>query len=187
MAALYGKNESTCPMSIESGATPWRQLLAKEGGRLLLFARQQTRSEADAQDVLQEAFLRIWKSKPDSAAVHPGEVYTAIRRTAVDLGRQIDRRGLREAKTVAMDQAEGVHLSWFDRKTEQDERRAALESAIRKLPGDQQEVLILKIWGNLTFDDIGKALGLSANTAASRYRYSLTTLRRILNPKQIQT
>jgi RNA polymerase sigma-70 factor (ECF subfamily) len=38
-------------------------------------------------------------------------------------------------------------------------------------------VLVLKIWGELTFAHIATQLGISPNTAASRYRYALTALR----------
>jgi RNA polymerase sigma-70 factor (ECF subfamily) len=42
---------------------------------------------------------------------------------------------------------------------------------------DQRDVLVLKIWGELTFQQIGAELRISANTAASRYRYALNALR----------
>ena len=40
----------------------WKQWFATHGSRLLLFARQQTRTSEDAEDVLQEAMLRLWRS-----------------------------------------------------------------------------------------------------------------------------
>ena len=45
--------------------------------------------------------------------------------------------------------------------------------------GDYREVITLKIWGELTFAQIGESLGIPANTAASRYRYAMTELRRL--------
>jgi RNA polymerase sigma-70 factor (ECF subfamily) len=49
---------------------------------------------------------------------------------------------------------------------------------MRVLPDNYREVLTLKIWGGLTFAEIAETLGISANTAASRYRYALTELRK---------
>jgi RNA polymerase sigma-70 factor (ECF subfamily) len=69
---------------------------------------------------------------------------------------------------------------------EQDERRMAIEAALRNLPQNQSEVLILKIWGGLTFADVAKALGISTNTAASRYRYALAKLREQLAEEPIR-
>jgi RNA polymerase sigma-70 factor (ECF subfamily) len=48
------------------------------------------------------------------------------------------------------------------------------------LPPKQREVIAMKIDGELTFAEIGAVLGVSANTAASRYRYALEKLRRSL-------
>ena len=45
-----------------------------------------------------------------------------------------------------------------------------------QLPADQREVVVLKIWAALTFTQIGEALGIPLNTAASRYRYALARL-----------
>ncbi|MEJ1974466.1 MAG: sigma-70 family RNA polymerase sigma factor [Lacunisphaera sp.] len=60
---------------------------------------------------------------------------------------------------------------------EGDERRQEIEVALQRLPDEQREVLVLKIWQELTFEQIGEVLGISPNTAASRYRYALTALR----------
>jgi RNA polymerase sigma-70 factor (ECF subfamily) len=57
----------------------------------------------------------------------------------------------------------------------------SVETALRGLPPEQREVVVLKIWGELTFAQIGDALAINPETAASRYRYGLgrlqTTLR----------
>ncbi len=50
------------------------------------------------------------------------------------------------------------------------------------LPADQRAVVHLKLWEHLTFDEIAQALDLSANTAASRYRYGIDKLREALRP-----
>jgi RNA polymerase sigma-70 factor (ECF subfamily) len=55
---------------------------------------------------------------------------------------------------------------------------------MRRLPEEQREVLALKIWGEQTFEQIGASLGVPPNTAASRYRYALKTLRRELSTVQ---
>ncbi|MCX7886907.1 MAG: sigma-70 family RNA polymerase sigma factor [Verrucomicrobiae bacterium] len=58
------------------------------------------------------------------------------------------------------------------------DRARLVEAALRELPEEQREVLILKLWGNLTFREIAETLQIPQNTAASRYRYALETLRR---------
>ena len=49
---------------------------------------------------------------------------------------------------------------------------------MERLPDEQKEVLTLKIWGGQTFDEIAKILGVSLNTAASRYRYAMEKLKK---------
>ena len=53
-----------------------------------------------------------------------------------------------------------------------------------ELPAKLKEVLTLKIWGGLTFAEIGKLLSISHNTAASRYRYALEQLQKKLKHLQ---
>jgi RNA polymerase sigma-70 factor (ECF subfamily) len=55
-----------------------------------------------------------------------------------------------------------------------------IQSAMARLPEAQREVLVLKIWGELTFDEIARELDIPLNTAASRYRYALAALRQEL-------
>ena len=50
------------------------------------------------------------------------------------------------------------------------------------MPNEQREVVVMKIWNELTFADIGTVLGISQNTAASRYRYALGALRKNFAP-----
>ena len=159
----------------------WKTWFAKHGGKLLLFARQQARYPDDAEDLLQEAFVRMWRLYGHTGEVSPGLVYRAIRRLAIDWARSLDRRKIREEK-VSLD---SPLSSSFERSLERDERNQALLRAVESLPKEQGEVLTLKIWGELTFDEIGRTLDLSLNTVASRYRYALQKLKDSV-PREIE-
>jgi RNA polymerase sigma-70 factor (ECF subfamily) len=74
----------------------------------------------------------------------------------------------------------------FETTVENDERRQTIENAIYALPSEQAEVITMKMWGELTFAQIAEAVGVSANTVASRYRYALTTLRRVLDEETVR-
>ena len=74
---------------------------------------------------------------------------------------------------------------WFKDSIEQDERSQQIEAAIQSLPDYYKEVIILKIWGDLTFEQIAETLDIPMNTAASRYRYALERLRRTLTPAKL--
>jgi RNA polymerase sigma-70 factor (ECF subfamily) len=157
----------------------WRRWIADHAPKLLLFARQSARSEADAQDLLQEAVLECWQRTAGRTPPLPLLVAT-IRRRAIDLARREDRRLNRE-QVVAVEDTQ----PWFDTSVEQREFSRMIQAAMADLPPEQREVITLKIWGGMTFAEIGQALGIPANTAASRYRYGLSELRRLT--KQVLT
>ncbi|WP_221032336.1 RNA polymerase sigma factor [Actomonas aquatica] len=150
----------------------WRAWFATYGARLLLVARQWTRSATDAEDVVQEAFVRYWRQQRELPGDPLPLLITSVRRAALDLIRRSARRERREQVHVDL-HAE----SWFEPNPEGDERANLLEEAVVQLPSEQREVLVLKIWGGLTFAEIAEQLDLSPNTAASRYRYALGGLR----------
>jgi RNA polymerase sigma-70 factor (ECF subfamily) len=152
----------------------WSNWIRDHGPRLLLLARQWTRSAADAEDVLQDAFVRFWRHQRGLPGSALALLATSIRRTAIDLARQRARREVRELAAEEMQDREPL----FERPLDGAERVAEIEEALRRLPAEQREVLVLKIWHELTFDEIGRVVGCPANTAASRYRYALENLRK---------
>ena len=153
----------------------WERWVLDHAPRLLLFARQQSRCEADAQDLVQEAVVESWQRQSNWAPPPLALVFATIRRRAADWGRREDRRATREEAA----QAE-IPPCWFDSSLEDRERNQLIQQAMLKLPEVYQQVVTLKTWGELTFAEIAEALEIPANTAASRYRYGLEELRKAL-------
>ena len=151
----------------------WKVCFSEIGPGLVLFARQWVRSATDAEDIVQEAFVRFWRRNHNVA--NRALLYATVRSIALDFIRRDSRRARREA--VAVSEAEQSVQPEFQLE---DESQQALVMALDRLPKDQREVLVMKIWNELTFAEIGQALGVSQNTAASRYRYALAALRKIL-------
>ncbi len=170
-------------MSDPSG--PWTTWLDEHGPGLLLLARQWAGCQADAEDIVQEAFVRFWPNRQgvrDPAAY----LYTCVRRAAVDWVRRRERQPAVEAggDRLALEPGE----PWFEpaARSAAGDRQAALEAALRALPDEQRQVVVMKIWGGLTFAAIGEVLGIPANTAASRHRYALAAMRRHLSEALIE-
>jgi RNA polymerase sigma-70 factor (ECF subfamily) len=170
-------------------AIDWRAWLDAHGRKLLLFARQQTRSEQDAEDVFQEALVRLLR-KVNAGEFFGGQdawmpyLYTSIRRLAIDHGRRTDRHQRREeiaGEEMLEENREEIH-PWFHGESTEEDTRTMIEEGLKDLPKKFSEVIVLKIWGGKTFGEIGGILGVSQNTAASRYRYGLERLRRKLAP-----
>ena len=152
----------------------WRQWLADHAARLLLFARQKARSEADAQDLVQEAVVEAWRRQRDGQPPPLPLVFATIHRRAIDLARSQDRRARRDLAA-----SESQPESWFDTSVEDRELQQSIQNAMSRLPETYREVIALKVWGGLTFAEIAETLSIPANTAASRYRYALAELRKM--------
>ena len=154
----------------------WKGCFSQFAPGLLLFARQWVRSGADAEDIVQEAFVKFWRRNHsiDNQAL----LYATVRSIALDHIRRDSRRARREI--VAFSQSEASIEPQFEFE---DETQQALAAAMDRLPHDQREVLVMKIWNELTFAEIATALNISQNTAASRYRYALVTLKKMFLPQ----
>lgn len=165
----------------------WRLWLDEHGSKILLFARQQTRSIADAEDVLQEALVKLARKVEEGTFLGGQEswlpfIYTQIRRESIDLGRKDDRRKKREIAVVDDSRGLGkdIDLPLFETGDSTDETKQLLAEGLKSLPKKFSEVITMKLWGERTFAEVGKTLGISLNTAASRYRYGIEALRKHL-------
>src|ERR1043166_10183460 len=78
----------------------WRRWIADHAPKLLLFARQKTSAEADAQDLVQEALIECWQRNDVGTPPLP-LLFATIRRRAIDLARREERRVNREQTGVA--------------------------------------------------------------------------------------
>jgi len=149
----------------------WTAWMEQHGSSLVLLAQQYVGCRADAEDVVHEAFVSFWRSR-HQAQDRTAYLFTCVKHAATNWLRSRKRRTRRE-EASARSEVE----TWFDGDLEKDERQKELLQVIAALPTEQREVLVMKIWGGLSFPQIAQALEVSANTAASRYRYALDKLR----------
>ena len=174
-------------MTNDNLSNDWKRWFHDNGTRLLLFARSRTKNEQDAQDVFQEAILRLWKSYSNKTeGFSPPQLplaFTAIRNTAIDLARKTNRRQTREQNSDQVFRESEQLVNWFESSSIiEKERTDEITEALKKIPEKFRDVITLKIWGDLTFLEISTTLNIPANTAASRYRYALEALRKTLKP-----
>ena len=73
----------------------WRVLLRRHGAALLLFARQWSATRSDAEDAVQEGFVKFWKTR-GRARDELAYLYGCVRGAAMDIGRSSRRRHARE-------------------------------------------------------------------------------------------
>ena len=160
---------------MESPANAWKQWLAENGPRLLLFARGWSKSRQDAEDLVQDAIVRMWKHQEQHGGVPPDLplVFSTIRFCGLNHYRSETRRRKREESVVYLNDFQDV---WLDPALEEDEEAVIMRNSVQNLSDKLRDVVIMKFWGGLTFLQISKTLAISPNTAASRYRYALEQL-----------
>lgn len=147
-------------------------ILDRRGSGLLLYAR--SLGSPEPEELVQEAFANLWEQiQAGTQIANPGAyLATTIRNAA---GRAARRRQADQALPVK---------PWFQSAQPGPWGPEELEVTLRGLPEDQREVLVLKIWLGLTFEQIALSLGIPMNTAASRYRYAMERLRHMERIKQ---
>jgi RNA polymerase sigma-70 factor, ECF subfamily len=165
----------------EPGA--FEKLYDQYSGRIYFYCLAQLRSQQDAEDVMQEVMLRLVRSRDKFVKVKnlAAYVFTTARN---EIRRYVSKH--RSHPTVSDDEvvlvvptpeAEDADLSGLAK---------AVNAAIRELPPEQSEIVSLKHWVGLTFAEIAEVLGISSNTAASRYRYALEKIRSLVEKKNEQ-
>jgi RNA polymerase sigma-70 factor (ECF subfamily) len=144
-------------------------LYERKAGALILYGRALGLSHSEAEDVLQETFVALLRMEktPDEPERY---CLRTFRNRALNYHRSVWRRLAREWESVR----------WFERASVDAETECKAVAALADLPPEQREVIVLKIWHKMTFDEIGRLLETSANTVAGRYRYGINKLRNFL-------
>jgi RNA polymerase sigma-70 factor (ECF subfamily) len=144
---------------------------------------------AQACDVVQDVFLRVWR-RPHAFDASRGDLGTYLRMMgrsrAVDLWRESQSRGRASdrLKLVAGSEGgpDGARHDVPGITLERDAERAVVRDALRGLPTAQREALVLAYWGGLTAEQIATSKAIPLGTAKSRIRLGLAKLRAHLEP-----
>ncbi|MGH9517103.1 MAG: RNA polymerase sigma factor [Terriglobales bacterium] len=142
-------------------------LYRQHGPALLLFASAISGDRGRGQDAVHQVFLKAIENGSLSQAINKKAYLFASVRNAV----------INDAKLQDRNLPLDIDSAWFSPPDRDYAGEQNLRCALGDLPDDQREVIVLHVWGELTFSEIGDLLGVSSNTAASRYRYALAKLR----------
>jgi RNA polymerase sigma-70 factor (ECF subfamily) len=158
-----------------SSTTEIEQLYRQHGPALLLLAASITGERSRAQDAIHQVFLKLLEDeKLRQAADVKAYLFACVRNAALNDAR------VRGRNVALVDE----DVAWFEPPSRDYAEEANLRRALAELPDDQREVTVLHVWGELTFAQIAELLSISANTAASRYRYALARLREVMCAKE---
>lgn len=147
---------------------------------LLAFLQALVCSKHDAEDVLQAVFVRFVRKRQYLAKARCLDAY--IYQIARNEASSFVRRWRRKRATSPTIEPWLTAVETDNRGSELAEE---LQAALARLPQAQREVVVLKIYRDKTFQEIGVMLALSQNTAASRYRYGMEKLRTLLRDSAV--
>ncbi len=154
-------------------------LYDEEGEGLYRYALALAGREDVAKDLLQDVFIKVAQGGLSLAGVRDVRAY--LFRVARNLF--IDRRR-REQSGRDRDDRWGREFGLEAKRADPDQQELVkwLEDGLAELPEDQRSVVVLHLWDEMSFAEIGHICGVSANTASSRYRYGIDKMRRRLRP-----
>jgi RNA polymerase sigma factor (sigma-70 family) len=147
------------------------RLLDEHGPALALYAAQWTDA---ADDCVQEALVELAKQRQSPEHV-VAWLYRVVKHRALNAARGDRRRRERESRAMAARFSDHEHPIAFG-----DDELVAATKALVQLEWEERELVIMRIWGNLTYEEIGAALNISTATAFRRYERALTKLRNFL-------
>jgi RNA polymerase sigma-70 factor (ECF subfamily) len=145
------------------------RLYREHAPALRLYARQWP---AGAEDVVQDAFVKLAQQSPAPEQVLPW-LYRVVRNGALAAARGEARRRRRQDRASASE-------AWFAAADDHLDGREATR-LLAELPLEQREVVVARIWGGLTFEEVARLAGCSLATAHRRYEAGLAALRERLN------
>jgi RNA polymerase sigma-70 factor (ECF subfamily) len=145
-------------------------LIDAHAAALALYAAQWTDSAAD---VVQEAFVQLLRRGELPEPITPW-LYRVVRNGAINAARAASRRRRHETAAAAVTQA------WFESSPATGIEAEEATRALEHLPAEQREVIVARLWGDLSFQEIADITGTAASTVCRRYHLGIETLRKRL-------
>jgi RNA polymerase sigma-70 factor (ECF subfamily) len=136
------------------------------GDPLVLYARQWC---LVPEDVVQDAFLKLVRQRrqPEDAVAW---LYKVVRNGALDTAKMARRRQRRESVS-------GGRTRWFVEAEVEGLDAETAVTALNRLAPEEREVIVARLWGGLSFEQIAVVVGCSASTAFRRYTAGVEELR----------
>ncbi|HCQ12788.1 RNA polymerase sigma factor [Flavobacterium sp.] len=153
-----------------------------------IYSKMPDRDVAD--DVFQDTFIKVIKTLKSNSYNEEGKFLPWVMRIAHNLIVDHYRKNkkmpmLRETEefsifSILTDSSLNAESRIITDVIEKD-----LQKIVQELPPDQREVLMMRIYQDLSFNEIADLTGVSINTALGRMRYALMNLRKVIDKNQI--
>lgn len=141
-------------------------------------------------DIFQDTFIKVIKTLKSNSYNEEGKFLPWVMRIAhnliVDHFRKNKKMPLyRETEEFSIFSIMSDDSLTIESKMIFDQVEIDLKKIIQELPDDQKEVLVMRMYQDMSFKEISEITGVSINTALGRMRYALMNLRKIIDKHQI--
>lgn len=165
-------------------------LIERHNQRIFSFIFSKVYDKEISNDIFQDTFVKVIKTLKAGKYNEEGKFLPWVMRIAHNLVIDHFRKGNRMPKfndngefsifSVLSDDALNAETKIIKSQVETDVR-----SLVDELPDDQREVLLMRMYNDMSFKEISENTGVSINTALGRMRYALINLRKLIEKHQI--
>lgn len=165
-------------------------LIDRHQQRIYSFIYSKVYNKDIAEDIFQDTFIKVIRTLKKGAYNEEGKFLPWVMRIAHNLVIDHFRRNKRLPKfehngdfnifTVLSDSELNAEKQLIRQQTESD-----LQQLIQQLPKDQLEVLIMRMYQDMSFKEIAEKTGVSINTSLGRMRYALINLRKLIQQQEL--
>jgi len=141
-------------------------------------------------DIFQDTFIKVIKTLKSNSYNEEGKFLPWVMRIAHNLIIDHFRKNkkmpmFRETEEFSIFSIMSDNSMTIENQMISDQVEIDLKKIIEELPDDQKEVLVMRIYQDLSFKEISELTGVSINTALGRMRYALMNLRKVIDKHQI--
>ena len=165
-------------------------LINRHNQRITSFIYSKVLDRDVAEDIFQDTFIKVIRTLKRGSYSEEGKFLPWVMRIAHNLIIDHFRKNKRMPKFEGSDDFNIFSIIKDDKLNVEkqlikDQIENDLSLLIEELPEDQKEVLIMRIYKDMSFKEISENTGVSINTALGRMRYALINLRKIVDRKNI--
>ncbi len=157
----------------------WEELYRQHRQGLYSLALSVTGNADQAEDAIHDAFTRLFRHTGKPKGNPAAYMYMSVRNAAIDqIRRNVRDRQRRQSIYEQVDPAAVGQTHTPAHAALDTERQQAVRDAMDNLSDEQREVIVMKMYGGLTFEQIAESVGAPLSTITSRYRRGLDRLER---------
>lgn len=165
-------------------------LIKRHQSRIFGFIYSKVGDQDLADDIFQDTFIKVIRTLKSNAYNEEGKFLPWVMRIAhnliVDHFRHNKKMPLyRETEEFSIFSVMTDDSLTIENKLISDQVTKDLRQIVKELPDDQKEVLMMRLYQDMSFKEISEATGVSINTALGRMRYAVINLRKVIDKHQI--